>query len=117
MELPWHQYLMGILYILAGLNHFRIPRMYIRIIPPVFPSPKVLNAIAGFGETILGILLLLPAISQWAAWGIIALLIAIFPANVYMYIDDKASLKLPKWLRFIRLPMQVLLILWAWLYT
>jgi len=117
MALPWHLYLMASLYILAGLNHFRVPRMYIRMIPPVFPNPKTLNYISGAAEIILGILICIPEYASLAAWGIIALLIAIFPANVYMYINEKAGMGVPKWVLLIRLPLQLLLLYWAWLYT
>ena len=117
MSLPWHLYLMASLYILAGFNHFRSPRVYLKIIPPYFPNPKLLNQVSGLAEIILGITLCLPQFSKDAAWGIIVLLIAIFPANIYMYQNESASLKLPKWVRLVRLPLQLLLIYWAFLYT
>lgn len=117
MVLPWHLYLMALLYMLAGINHFRVPRMYTKIIPPSFPSPKLLNILAGLAEITLGILLCIPAVTQFAAWGIIALLIAIFPANVYMYRNSAAYRKIPKWALLARLPLQLALIFWAWLYT
>jgi uncharacterized membrane protein len=117
MALPWHLYLMASLYILAGINHFRVPRLYAKMIPPALPSPKALNIISGAAEVILGLLLCIPAASAYAAWGIIVLLIAIFPANVYMYANDKAALGLPKWVRLMRLPLQLALIYWAYIYT
>lgn len=117
MNLPWHLYLMVILYILAGLNHFRNPGMYIKIIPPIFKNPKVINILSGTAEIVLGILLTLSFSTHIAAWGIIALLIAIFPANLYMYQNKKASFGLPKWILFIRLPLQFVLIFWAYQYT
>lgn len=117
MNLPWHLYVMAALYIVAGLNHFRVPKLYVKIMPPVLPVPKTLNKLAGLAEIAFGILLCIPQTSYIGAWGIILALIAVFPANVYMYIDDNASLGLPKWVRFIRLPLQVLLIYWAYLYT
>ena len=117
MALPWHLYLMAVIYILAGLNHFRVPRLYAKMIPAAFPSPKVLNILSGAAEIILGILLCIPAVSAYAAWGIIALLIAIFPANVYMYTNDKAALGMPKWARLLRLPLQLALMYWAYIYT
>lgn len=117
MPLPWHLYLMGLLYILAGLNHFRKPKMYERIIPPALPAPKALNLISGAAEVILGFLLMLPQFSIIAAWGIIALLIAIFPANIYMAINKKAGFGLPLWVLYLRLPLQLVLIYWAWCYT
>jgi len=117
MTLPWHLYLMASLYILAGINHFRVPRIYVKMIPSSLPAPKTLNTVSGLAEIILGILLCIPTVSAFAAWGIIALLIAIFPANIYMYTNEKAAMGLPKWVRLIRLPLQLALIYWAFLYT
>ncbi|MFY0482370.1 DoxX family membrane protein [Flavobacterium sp. PLA-1-15] len=116
LPLPWHLYLMALLYILAGVNHFVKPRMYIKIIPPSFPKPALLNKISGFAEIILGILLCLPAFTKFAACGIIVLLIAVFPANLYMYQNPKAGFGLPKYMLFLRLPLQALLMIWACLY-
>ncbi|WP_316251598.1 DoxX family protein [Flavobacterium johnsoniae] len=92
MNLPWHLYLMAILYILAGFNHFRNPGMYIKITPPFFKSPKLINVVSGIAEIVLGILLMFSLTTQYAAWGIIALLIAIFPANLYMFQNKKQVL-------------------------
>lgn len=117
MVLPYSLYLMAFLYILAGINHFRVPRLYVKMIPPVLPAPKTINIVSGAAEIILGVLLCIPQLSSFAAWGIILLLIIIFPANVYMYINDEAALGLPKWVRLLRLPIQLLLMYWAYLYT
>lgn len=117
MTLPWHLYFMALLYVLAGLNHFRNPKMYIRIIPPYFPNPKLLNLLSGVIEITLGVLLCIPAVSSYAAVAIIALLIAIFPANLFMYINQNAGLGLPKWVLLLRLPLQIVLILWAYQYS
>lgn len=117
MQLPWHLYVMAGIYILAGLNHFRVPRLYLKIIPPYLPAPKMINALSGLAEVLLGIALLIPTLTTYAAWGIIALLVAIFPANLYMYTNDKAALGLPKWATLARLPLQLALIAWAYCYT
>jgi uncharacterized membrane protein len=117
MALPWHLYLMASLYILAGLNHFRVPRIYTRMIPASLPKPKLLNAISGAVEIVLGIMLCIPQFSSIAAWGLILLLVAVFPSNVYMYTNEKAGMGLPKWVLLARLPLQLALIYWAWLYT
>ena len=108
---------MAFLYIVAGIIHFRSPGMYIKIIPPYFSNPKLLNILSGAAEIILGILLILPFSSNFAAWGIIMLLIAIFPANLYMFQNKKAGFGLPKWILFVRLPLQIVLIYWAYQYT
>jgi uncharacterized membrane protein len=48
---------MAIIYIVAGLNHFRNPRLYLKIIPPYLPNPKAVNTISGVAEIVLGITL------------------------------------------------------------
>ncbi|WET03682.1 DoxX family protein [Flavobacterium sp. YJ01] len=116
MILPWHLYLMAFLYIGAGINHFRKPRMYIKIIPPFFQNTKLINILSGAAEIILGILLTIPATKIFAAWGIIALLIAVFPANLYMFQNKKAGFGLPRWILFVRLLLQIVLIYWAYQY-
>lgn len=117
MTHPWHLYLMAILYVLAGINHFRSPKFYERIIPPFFGNAKLLNQLSGAAEILLGILLLIPQTTSLAAWGVIALLIAIFPANIYMATNDRAGMNLPKWILYLRLPMQLVLLAWAFYYT
>ena len=108
-------YLMAALYVVAGVNHFLRPRMYERIIPPYLPAPETLNLAAGAAEVVLGIALLFPATRLGAAWGIIALLVAVFPANLYMY--QQGTFGLPSWMLLLRLPLQGVLIAWAWWYT
>ena len=117
MENSWHLYLMAALYILAGLNHFRNPKMYLRIIPPYLKNPPLLNKLSGIAEIILGVLLVYPPTTSYAAWGIIALLLAILPANIFMATNERASFGLPKWLLLLRIPLQFVLIAWAYLYT
>ncbi|MGB3779041.1 MAG: MauE/DoxX family redox-associated membrane protein [Tunicatimonas sp.] len=108
-------YLMAALYVAAGVNHFLRPRMYVRIIPPYLPAPELLNYAAGAAEMVLGVALLFPATRPWAAWGIIALLVAVFPANLYMY--QQGTPGIPSWALLLRLPLQGALIAWAWWYT
>jgi uncharacterized membrane protein len=72
--------------------------------------------ISGFAEVVLGIALLIPS-SNYAAWGIIALLIAVFPTHIYMYQNDKAGMRLPKIVLLLRMLLQLGLIYWAYMYT
>lgn len=117
MTAPWHLYFMAILYIVAGFNHFRAPRLYLKIIPEQFPFKPFLNYASGLLEIVFGLLLLIPNTQTFGAWGICILLILIFPANLYMYTNEKASLGLPKYLLLARLPLQVALLFWAYQYT
>lgn len=110
-------YAMGVLYVLAGLNHFRVPWLYKKIMPAYIPWHKTMVALSGMIEIALGIGLLFPLTQEISAWGIIALLLAILPANVEMIRTKKARLKLPLWAVWVRLPLQFALMYWAWLYT
>jgi uncharacterized membrane protein len=100
------------LFIVAGSLHFLFPAPYLRIMPPVLPWPKALIAISGAAEILGGLGLLT---SQWrrsAAWGLVLLLLAVFPANIYMAV---AHVRFPGWLgqpwfQWLRLPLQFVLI-------
>lgn len=108
---------MAALYILAGLNHFRTPKLYLRIMPPYIPYHKTMVILSGIAEIALGIGLLFPLSQNVSAWGIILLLLLILPANVEMIRTKKARMKLPLWAVWARLPLQFALMFWAWLYT
>tara|TARA_B100001179_G_scaffold229320_1_gene214837 strand:- start:3841 stop:4191 length:351 start_codon:yes stop_codon:yes gene_type:complete len=114
---PWHQYLLALLLIIAGVMHFVKPKMYERIIPPYIPSPKAMVQLSGFAEMILGLALLNADSQSWAAWGIILMLLIFLTVHVYMLQNKKASLRLPRWVLIIRIPLQFLLMYWAYLYT
>ena len=105
------------LYVLAGLNHFRNPAMYLRIMPRYLPWHSGLVYLSGILEIIGGLLLLFPASRVAGAWLLVALLIAVFPANVHMAIDFYQRKNPYLWIALLRLPLQFVLIYWAWVYT
>ncbi len=109
--------LMAALYIVAGSLHFLIPRTYTAIVPAYLPAHRTLVYISGAAEILGGLGLLLPATQTYAAWGLIALLIAVFPANLTMITDHAHFPTIPLWAAWLRLPLQLPLIYWAWLYT
>lgn len=117
MNLPWHLYLMAFTYTIAGINHFRSPRLYEKIIPPYFHNSKLLNILIGFAEITLGITLCIPLLSSYSAWGVIALLLAVFPTHFHMYSSEKARMGIPKWVLFLRIPLQFFLMYWAYQYS
>ena len=108
---------MALMYILAGINHFVMPKFYMRIMPQYIPFHRFMVISSGAAEIGLGILLLVPAYSSWAAWGIVALLIAVFPANIHHLTSKKPDIGPPVWVLWLRLPIQVLLIWWAYAYA
>jgi uncharacterized membrane protein len=113
----WTRYGCGVLYLAAGVNHFVSPDFYVRMMPPSLPWPRELVAISGAAEILLGALLLPAATSRLAAWGLIALLIAVFPANLQMALHPKQFPEFSPTALWGRLPVQGLLIVWAWWYT
>jgi uncharacterized membrane protein len=110
-------YLMAVFYVFAGAAHFLMPGYYTAIMPPWLPRHLELVYISGACEILLALLLLPSSTRRTAAWGLIALLIAVFPANIQMTINFANEHNPGLWYTIIRLPVQILLIWWAWVYT
>ncbi len=113
-------WVMAAFYVVAGTTHFTAADFYLWIMPDYLPFHLQLVYFSGLCEILLGLFLLLPATTRLAAWGVIALLIAVFPANIHMLVRNiplrpgTPASPLALWLR---LPVQGLLIIWAWWYT
>jgi len=103
----------------AGVNHFIAPEPYVAMVPSVLPAPWALVYISGIAEIAGGLGLILPATRRLAAWGLIALFLAVFPANINMAVNDLplGTRQLPAWALWGRLPLQLVLIAWAFWYT
>ena len=114
---PWHQYTLGLIFIIAGVTHFRKPKIYERIMPPYLPAHSSLVLISGIVEMVLGLMILNQETQSIAAWGIIGMLILFLPIHIHMLQHKEASLKLPKWLLILRIPLQFALILWVYQYV
>jgi uncharacterized membrane protein len=104
-------------YVVAGLNHFINPGIYLSIMPPLLPQPLMLVYISGICEIVFGILLLPLFTRRFAAWCMILLLIAIFPANIQMAINYYRAHNPYLWITILRLPLQFILIRWAYAFT
>jgi uncharacterized membrane protein len=111
------KYLLCVLFVLAGLNHFINPAFYLKIMPPYLPWHLPLVYLSGFFEIALGVLLLVPALTRVAAWGLIALLVAVFPANIQMAINPQLYSDIHPLALWLRLPLQAALVAWAYWYT
>ena len=110
------KYLLAIFMITAGIMHFVNSAFFLKVMPPYLPLHKELVLVSGAFEVLLGVLLLVPRSSQMAAWGIVALLIAVFPANLYVF-QHQDILPAPPIVHLLRLPMQGVFILWAYWHT
>ena len=111
------KWLLGLLFAAAGVNHFLMPDKYVAIVPPYLPWPFVLVYHSGVAEVALGVLLLVPRFRSRAAWGLIVLLIAVFPANLHMALNPEQFPDIPPAALWVRLPLQGVLVAWAYWFT
>lgn len=111
---------MAVFYVLAGLGHFVSTDFYVPMMPDYLPWHLGLIYLSGVAEVVLGLAVLVPAVRPWAAWGIVALLVAVFPANLHIALHNVplggAEEGLGAW-NWVRLPFQGVLVAWAWWYT
>jgi len=110
-------YAMVCLYVVAGISHFVHPQAFMSIMPPWLPWPAMLVLVSGICEVGFGLLLLPVATRRVGAWLIIALLVAVFPANVQMAVNYAHAQSPYLWIALLRLPLQGVLVWWAWQYT
>lgn len=114
---PISRYLYGVAFMVAGSNHFLNTPFYVSIMPPYLPWHEALVYVSGLAEIGLGGLLLTERWHRLAAWGFIALLIAVFPANIHMAMHPEQYEWASPLMLWLRLPLQGVLILWAYWYT
>ena len=110
------RFTLAMIMIVAGTMHFVNPAFFLKMMPPYLPLHDELVFVSGVCEVILGLLMFIPGTSRPAAWGIIALLIAVFPANVYLY-QHQEILPAPPAIHLLRLPLQGAFVLWAFWHT
>jgi uncharacterized membrane protein len=108
--------LLGAFFIGAGVNHFAMPGFYRKIVPPGMGDPATLVAVSGVAEVAGGLGVFVPRTRRAAGVGLIALLAAVFPANIYMA-RNYQRFSQPRWALYARLPLQPLAMLWAWRAT
>ena len=108
---------MAFIYLAAGIYHFINPRMYLKIMPPYLPFHLPLIYISGLCEILIAVLLIPESTRVLGAWLTVALLIAVFPANIQMLINFRKRNTPGLWIAVLRIPLQALLIYWAWIYT
>jgi len=106
-------------YLAAGINHFVMPEFYYPLIPDYLGNKATLNILSGIAEIAGAVGLMIPATRKWAAYGIVAMLIAFLPTHIYMITDaDKVAFDgktLPVWVALVRLlVIHPILIGWAW---
>ncbi|SDH05895.1 DoxX family protein [Psychroflexus sediminis] len=114
--MSWDLLLMSIMYVFAGAMHFIKPKAYVKIIPKFLPQRRSLNLLAGAFEILAGLGLLFPETRTYAALFIILMLIAFLLIHFNMLRGEQFSLGIPRWILILRIPLQFILIWWAYLY-
>lgn len=110
--------LLGAFFVQAGVSHFVMPRAYRAIVPPSMQDDAArLVAISGIAEIAGGVGVLLPRTRRLAGLGLIALLAAVFPANLHMARNPERFRRIPRWALYARLPLQPLMMRWTWRAT
>ncbi|HEY2152387.1 MAG TPA: DoxX family protein [Vicinamibacterales bacterium] len=113
----WALLALAVFFVAAGANHFVNPSFYVRITPPSLPSPLSLVYVSGLFEVLGGVGVLVPSVRSAAGWGLVLLLIAVFPANLYMAINPDRFSDIPVAFLYLRLPLQAVFVAWAFWAT
>jgi uncharacterized membrane protein len=111
------RWLLGLMFLLAGANHFWHTEFYVRAMPPYLPWHRELVYLSGLLEMALGALVLVPRYSSLAAWGLMALLVAVFPANIHMALNPQLYPAISPAVLWARLPLQAVFLAWAYWFT
>jgi uncharacterized membrane protein len=113
------RWVLTVVMVIAGINHFYNPAPYLGMMPVELPAHVLLVQISGVAEILGGLGLILPQTRRWAAWGLIALFVAVFPANLNMALNHLplGTEPVPTWALWARLPLQLVLIAWAYWFT
>jgi len=112
---PFLRVLLALAMVGVGVTHFTAPEPFIKIVPSWLPAASTLVAVSGVFEILGGLGLLLPQTRKWASYGLVALYLAVFPANINMAVNHISigAAPMPTWALWARLPFQVLFIVWA----
>ena len=108
---------MAIFYIMVGITHFTNPNWFVQIVPPMFSYPLLLVLISGFFEILLGFFLFFKRTKKMAGWGLICLLIAVFPANIYLAMTNGDAMNTTPLIAWGRLPFQFVFIYLAYWHS
>ena len=110
--------LLAAFFIASGANHFVMGRAYRQIVPPRLQGQaRIVVHLSGVAEVLGGAAVLPPRTRRLAGVGLIALLAAVFPANLYMAREPQRFRRFPRWALYARLPLQPLMMWWAWRAT
>ena len=108
---------LAIAFVTPGINHFLNPEFFVAIMPPYLPAHLEIVYLSGVFEIAGGLGVLIPSVRSLAGWGLVLLLVAVFPANLHMAMNPELFSDMSPTALYFRLPMQIVLILWAYWAT
>jgi uncharacterized membrane protein len=117
MKRPFFRILLGNIFVIAGLFHFFKSDFYLHAMPPYLPYPEILVFMSGVAAVLLGVFVIIPQTSRFAAWGIIVFLILVYPVNFHMASHPDLFPTIPARLLWMRLPLQFVMMAWAYQYA
>ncbi len=106
--------LVAVLFVAVGVRHFTHPDFFIAIVPPYLPAPAALVYVSGFFEIVGGIGVLVPATRKWAGYGLLALLVAVYPANIHMALNPDQFPDMTPTALWVRMPFQFVFAALVW---
>jgi uncharacterized membrane protein len=120
--MTWSRRALAAFFAFTGTMHFVIPRSFEAIVPPAVPDARAAVIVSGVAEIVGGVAVLHPRTRRFSRWWLLALLLAVFPANIHMAVSPEQIKgldlnKIPRWALWARLPLQPLAMLWVWRAT
>jgi uncharacterized membrane protein len=110
-------YTIGFFFVITSIAHFFLDDFLVSIIPPILPYKRILIYVSGFYEFLIGMLMLLSPFKKLAAWGMIALLVAVFPVHIYMQFNQENFPQFSEIFFPLRITLQLVFIYWAYIHT
>lgn len=118
------RFLLAAFFAAAGVGHFTQTAFFVEIVPAYLPAPLALVYVSGVAEILGGVGVLIPKVRRYAGWGLLALLVAVFPANLNMALNPRPLQHAPAWMGqpsqlglWLRLPFQAVFMVWVWWTT
>jgi uncharacterized membrane protein len=110
-------FLVAAFFVSAGVGHFTNEAFFVRIVPPWLPYPLLMVQVSGIAEIAGGLGVLIPRLRRLAGWGLLALLVAVYPANIHMALHPEQFPDMTPTALYVRLPLQFVAMAWVWWVT
>ena len=117
MDSPWHVYVYAAILIVFGIDHFRNPKFYVKFVPGFLFDKILYTELVGGLQAMFGCFMCFPSFAGLASWFLIVLSSFVLIVNLFFCFNKKRNVTVPKWVLFLLIPLNLLTILWAYVYT